>query len=323
VLRGWGDELDGILGGDLTAALAYVTPAGGAVVTAVAPLGLRDREAGVVGFTTSLGFGRKLTRIRSDARVALAYHARTHGFSDSPRYLLVQGRATAREPDRPTLEALRPNVERFLGAPKRGRLFWDRWLSVYYADRVLVDVAVERILTWPAPDCRGAPGVIGAPVPAACARPQAPPRGGTAPRVDVLRAERRLAHLPHRLLAALGADGFPVVLPFAIRTATSAGIELTIAGPGLDPGGRRAGLLAHDYRAQLVGLSARQHTGWLTVGADRTSARYAPHTERGFAAPANKTLLLLANGYLARRGARQAARARAQEREAQSVKPPR
>ena len=51
----WPDDVDQILAGDLTTALAYVTPAGGAVVTAVAPIGLRDREAGTVTFTTSLG----------------------------------------------------------------------------------------------------------------------------------------------------------------------------------------------------------------------------------------------------------------------------
>ena len=91
---GWTDEIDGILGGDPTAALAYVTPAGGSVVAAVAPVGLRDRDAGTVTFTTSLGFRRKLDRLRKEPRIALAYHARDHGFSDSPRYVLVQGRAS-------------------------------------------------------------------------------------------------------------------------------------------------------------------------------------------------------------------------------------
>jgi hypothetical protein len=76
-----------------------------------------------------------------------------------------------------------------------------------------------------------------------------------------------------------------------------AGIEL--AGP-LPRGGRRAGLLAHRYERQLVGLELRQHTGWLSDGV------YAPHTEGGFRAPGNKTIVLLANGYLARRGLRQA-----------------
>src|SRR5205807_1475652 len=90
----WSDRDDAIIGGDLTAALAYVTPAGGAVVAAVAPIGLRDRGAGTVAFTTSLGFGRKLERIRQNPRVALAYHAREHGFCAHDGYVLVQGRAS-------------------------------------------------------------------------------------------------------------------------------------------------------------------------------------------------------------------------------------
>jgi len=97
----WSDADDKIIGGDLTAGLAYVTPAGGAVLTPVAPIGLRDREAGTVGFTTSLGFGRKLDRIKADPRVALAYHAREHGFARESRFVLVQGTATYEtEPDR-------------------------------------------------------------------------------------------------------------------------------------------------------------------------------------------------------------------------------
>ena len=92
----WPDEVDDVLGGDLTCAIAYVTPAGGAVVTAVAPIGLRDREANTVGFTTSLGFGRKLDRLRTEPRIAMAYHAREHGVGDGAnrRYVLVQGRAS-------------------------------------------------------------------------------------------------------------------------------------------------------------------------------------------------------------------------------------
>ena len=40
----WSDEVDAVLAGDMTAAFGYLTPAGGAVVTAVAPVGLRDRD---------------------------------------------------------------------------------------------------------------------------------------------------------------------------------------------------------------------------------------------------------------------------------------
>ncbi len=66
----WSDGVDDVIRGDLTCGFAYITPAGGAVVTAVAPLGLSDRERGTVGFTTSLGFGRKLERIKGEPRVA-------------------------------------------------------------------------------------------------------------------------------------------------------------------------------------------------------------------------------------------------------------
>src|SRR6185312_3138603 len=117
----WSDREDDIIGGDLTAALAYLTPAGGAVVTPVAPVGLRDRAAGTVSFTTSLGFGRKLDRIKEDPRVALAYHAREHGFARDQHFVLVQGTATYDStPDRALLEdTIGPAAARFMGAPKR------------------------------------------------------------------------------------------------------------------------------------------------------------------------------------------------------------
>ncbi len=103
----WPDEADEVIGGDLTAAAAYITPAGGAVVTAVAPMGDRQRDAGVLGFTTSLGFPRKLDRIIRDPRVALAYHARDHGLSASPVFVLVQGQAAVDiTPPRDRLEQL-------------------------------------------------------------------------------------------------------------------------------------------------------------------------------------------------------------------------
>jgi hypothetical protein len=294
----WIDADDDIIGGDLTAALAYVTPAGGAVVTAVAPIGLRDRQAGTVGFTTSLGFGRKLDRIKENPKVALAYHAREHGFASEPRFVLLQGTASYdAHPDRALLEnVVGPASTRFMGPPRRGP-FWDRWLSVYYADRVLVTVQVERVLSWPDLGCAGERQVTGAPATPSDPAEQAPPNGGAGPRVDVARAARRLRRLPHALVAYPAADGFPLIVPVTIGADGEAGISLD--GP-LAAGGRRAGLLAHRYEAKLIGLETRQHTGWLQDGV------YAPHTENGFRAPANKTLLLLGNGLLARRGLKQA-----------------
>ena len=307
----WPDEVDEVIGGDLTAALAYVTPAGGAVVTAVSPVGLRDRDAGTVTFTTSLGFGRKLDRIAANPCVALAYHAREHGFSQRDLYVLVQGRAAAKlPPDRDYLDTvLGPAAERFMGPRKRGRLFWDRWLKQYYADRVPVTVQVERIVSWTNLACEGPPSVLGEPRPGAPPGSQPPPAKGTAPRLDPERAARRLTRLGHVLLAWVNADGYPFVAPANVEGAGPEGIRLNAAEGILPQGARRAGLLGHEYRAKLIGLAARQHTGWLEV-AERAGlhALYAPHTEQGFRAPPNKTLLFFFSGLLAKRGLAKARR---------------
>ena len=297
----WSESDDAILDGDLAAVLAYATPAGGVVLTPVAPLGLRDREARTVSFTTSLGFGRKLDRIEANPKVALTYHAREHGFASEPRFVLVQGTASyEREPDRDVLERqVRPASARFMGAPRTG-FFWERWLSAYYGDRVLVTVKVHRVVSWPELDCRGEPTVTG-PALSEEAPDQSRPKGGIGPRVDIRRVRRRMRRLPHALLGHLGADGFPLITPVAIGELAGIGLELSGALPS---GCRRAGLLAHRYGRQLVGLESRQCTGWLQDGI------YAPHTENGFRAPANKTLLLLGNGFMARRGLRQAQRQR-------------
>jgi hypothetical protein len=294
----WSDGDDAIIAGDLTAALAYLTPAGGAVLTPVAPIGLRDRDAGTVSFTTSLGFGRKLDRIKANPRVALAYHAREHGFATEPNFVLVTGTASYdATPDRELLEGtIMPASERFMGKPRRGP-FWDRWLSAYYTDRVLVTVAVDRVVSWPDITRSDEHTVAGSPLPSEEPESQQPPANGTGPRVDVARVAERLNSLPHTLLGWRGADGFPMVLPVIAGPVGEEGIALTGTLPA---GGRRAGLLAHSYRAQLIGLESRQYTGWLH------DSVYAPHTESGFRAPANKTVLLLANGYMARRGLKRA-----------------
>jgi hypothetical protein len=159
----WPDQVDEIFGGDLTAALGYVTPARGTVVMAVAPIGLRDRERGTVSFTTSLGFAKKLERLAREPRVALAFHAREYGFSSRPEYVLVHGRAEPVErPDPAERERVRVNAERHLGPGRSGR-FWDRWLREYYMVRIPVHVHVERIVVWPDLRCAGEPEVHGAP----------------------------------------------------------------------------------------------------------------------------------------------------------------
>ena len=301
----WPDETDEVIRGDLTAAVSYLTPAGGAVVTAVATVGVRDRADGTLGFTTSLGFGKKLERIIACPQVALAFHSREHGFSARPLFVLAQGRAKVDlTPSRGRLEALVPQAERFLGEVKRGPV-WDRLLREYYAERVFVDVAVERMVTWPDLGGCGEPQVAGQPWPGR-ADPQQPPKNGTGPRTDTGRDASKIAVLPHRVLAYRGADGRPVVVPVELAGHDAAGLRL-VAGPGLlPPGGRRAGLLAHAYRPQLVGLGTRVFTGWLEVAGD--DAVYAPHTARGFVAPPRKNLLLVSNGLMAKAGLWQARR---------------
>ena len=59
---------------------------------------------------------------------------------------------------------MRPASIRFLGPPQTG-VFWDRWLEAYYADRVLVTVQVERVVSWPDLECAGERTVAGTPLP--------------------------------------------------------------------------------------------------------------------------------------------------------------
>ena len=239
----WSDTVDDVLRGDVTAALAYVTPAGGAVATAVAPCGSADRDAGTVGFTTSLGFGKKLERIVHDPHVALAYHSREHGAATAAAFVLVQGNASVDlAPSEARLEAFAPQAERYLGEIKRGPI-WDRLLREYYAERVFVDIAVERIVAWPDLDAAVEPAVFGRSRPG-LPLPQTAPKQGTGPRVDVDALAGRMARLPHRVLAYRGADGYPVVVPVELAghdhrpgsgSWTARSCRPAAAGPGCSP----------------------------------------------------------------------------------------
>jgi nitroimidazol reductase NimA-like FMN-containing flavoprotein (pyridoxamine 5'-phosphate oxidase superfamily) len=301
----WNDRIDAIFAGDLVAGLGYRTPAGGVVVQAVAPIGLRDRGQQTVGFTTSLGFSKKLERIAADPRVALAFHSRRHGSAVTREYVLAQGRARViAEPSEAERKLVRSNATAHLGAAKSGP-FWDRWLREYYQVRVPVLIELERLVIWPNLDAQGTPEVSGQSLPKLAPEPQRPPRQGVGARLDAARAAHRLRGTEYTLLGFTGADGRPCIVPVTVGAPGRSGIPLTTAA-ALPPGGRRAGLLGHSFRPQLVGLEARQHTGWLSV--QDGVAHYAPHTEVGYKAPANKTLLLLLNGALAKKGVRNARR---------------
>lgn len=292
--------------GDLVVGAAYVTPAGGAVVAGVVTCGMAQRDQGTVSFTTSLGMGKKLEHLIRDPHVTLAFHAREHGFSTSPRLVLVQGHAAIDlQPSPERLEAFIPCAERHLGPVRRGRL-WDRVLHEYYWERVFVDIAVERVVTWENLMAAGAQQVAGLPLPDP-PTPQRAPAGGTGPRVDVGKAANACAKMRHLLLAYRSSDGFPMVAPVEIETHDAKGLRISAAPGLLPPGGRRAGMLAHSFHPQVAGLATRTFTGWLEVAGDG-SAVYAPHTSKGYAAPPMKTMVLLFNGLYAKWGYRQALR---------------
>lgn len=298
---GWTDEIDEVIAGDLAAAFVYLTPARGAVVTPMAPLGLRDRGAGTVTLTTSLGLWKKLDRIRANPDVAVAYHARDHADGDRPEFVLVQGTASVAPPDRAWLESIRPQWEHFLG-PIRGGLA-GRWLDVYYRQRVAITVAVRRIAVWPTLDCAGEPTVHGEPLPGP-APPQSPPRNGTAPRTDAARLAAEVERLPHALLGWAGADGLPIAVAVAASGGGPDGAELVVPASVRPPGGRRAGLTAHEFRPRMIGQEQRIYTGWLDVDGNR--ALYCPHTRAGYRLPASKVVFTVGSGIVTRRGIRQA-----------------
>lgn len=300
---GWSDEVDEIIGGDLAAGFSYVTPAKGVVVAPMAPLGLRDREAGRVTVTTSLGLWKKLDRIRSNPSVAIAFHARDHADSDRPEFVLVQGEASfSTTPDSVWLDSIRPQMEHFLGPTKGGLA--GRWMDVYYRQRVAIDVNVRRVVVWPSLDCVGDPVVVGEPLPPAPA-PQSPPKNGTAPRVDATRLAREVQALPHALLGWVGGDGLPMVVSVGANGAGEAGADLVVPASVRPPGARRAGLTAHAFEPRMVGQEQRIYTGWLEVGEDGR-ATYAPHTRAGYKLPASQVLFVLAAGGGTRAGLRKA-----------------
>lgn len=299
----WPDEVDEILTGDLTVAVGMPTPKGGVALASVTPIGLRDRAAGTVGFTSSLGFGRKLERIAADPRIGMLYHTRQHGFTSRPGIVLVQGVASIQsEFDERARQDLRRRASEHLGHIAEGR-FWDWWLSTYYEDRVIVHVRVQRVLWWPDGDTARAPQVFGAPLPAQSPRAQIGKADMDRARVPMKKVNRGLQH-PHRILGVLQDDGLPLLLPFRVGHVGADAVEVEVDSPLLPAGDRRAGVLSHDFREKLIGLSTATHTGWLRV--DEEGASWTPHTRHAFAAPPNKVLLLLANGAAARWGYRQA-----------------
>lgn len=301
----WSDEVDEILAGDLAAGLAYLTPAKGVVITPMAPIGLRDREAGTVTLTTSLALWKKLDRIRRNPGVAVAYHAREHGLTDRPGFVLVQGRASfSPTPDRAWLESIAPGWDRFLEPRSSGPV--GRLLRVYYWQRVAITITVERIVAYPDDAASEEPEVFGS-APGPQPAPQAAPRGGTEPRVDAARVAAHANRLPHTLLGWCGSDDLPEVVPVSAAEPDSGGVALRVPPGSVPPGGRRAGLTSHWFRPRMIGQEQRIYTGWMSSeGAGQ--ALYSPHTKAGYRLPASKALYTVGCATLATRmrGARKA-----------------
>jgi hypothetical protein len=294
----WTDDIDEILASDLAAGFAYLTPARGVVITPMAPLALRDRQAGTVTLTTSQAMWKKLERIRRNPGVAIAYHAREHGLTDRPEFVLVQGRASfPTSPDRDWLESITPQWERFLGPRSAGLA--GRVLEVYYWHRVPITVEVERIVTYPDLAASGEAQVLGNP-PAKAAPPQTPPRGGTSPRIDAAKVVARAHRLPHTLLGWCGSDDLPEVVPVAAVNGGDSGLTLTVPAGAVPAGGRRAGLTSHQFQPRMIGQEQRVHTGWLE-GDGSDPVQYAPHTKAGYRLPASKLAFTLASGSIALR----------------------
>ena len=294
----WNDDVDEILASDLAAGLAYLTPARGVVITPMAPLALRDRQAGTVTLTTSQAMWKKLDRVRRNPGVAVAYHAREHGLSDRPGFVLVQGRASfPTVADRDWLESITPQWDRFLGPRATG--LSGRLLEVYYWQRVPITIEVERIVVYPDNAATGSPQVLGAP-PAAPAPPQTPPRGGTAPRIDTGKVAAHALRLPHTLLGWCGSDDMPEVVPVAAAEAAASAVMLSVPAGTVPPGGRRAGLTSHQFQSRMIGQEQRVHTGWLeSDGSDRVA--YSPHTKAGYRLPASKVAFTLGSASIALR----------------------
>nr|WP_221383182.1 hypothetical protein [Actinoplanes polyasparticus] len=307
----WSDEVQSVFAGDLVAAAAYLTPAGGAVVIPVSPIGLVNRVAGSVAITTSLAFPRKLQRLSQEPRTAVAYHTRQHGFATSSRFVLAQG--TAVIPDGPSPEHLaliNEHADKFFGETPTGP-FWDWALREYLEHRLVIDIPLSRVASWPlarrsgaswtdtdgSTDASGPPEVSGTPWPLP-PEPQEPPAKGTGPRVDTAKFARQAQKLPHQVLAFRGSDGFPVIAAVRVTGYSDRGLHVDAAPGVLPPGGRRSGFAAHAYRPQAAGVSCRIGTGWLEV--TEGSAVWAPHTSGGFSSPPGKTFHLLGNGLLSK-----------------------
>jgi nitroimidazol reductase NimA-like FMN-containing flavoprotein (pyridoxamine 5'-phosphate oxidase superfamily) len=287
----WPDNIDAILTGDHVAMLAYVTPAGGTVLTPVTNFGMHDRERGIVTINSSVGAWRKIARIRRNPNVALAFHTRAHASHNRAEYVLVQGSATVGQPVEDFPSTVAEHWERFEPWSTLGPA-WKWWLRVY-ARRVEVAIAVERIIAWPDLACAGEFTVHGDSLPATPPTSQTPPAKGTGPRVGLGLSGFATRRLPDVLLGWMGSDARPFVVPVDVAAKSARGVIVCTASDLVPPGCRRAGLTAHWFSRGVAGQCQVVHTGWLEVADEMV---YAPHTRASYFMPPSRLVYRLAAG---------------------------
>ena len=256
--------------------------------------------------SSSLGLPKKLIRIRDNPEVAVAYHAREHTPIDRGQYVLVQGVASFDpKPDREWLDSITPEWERFLGPKQTGLL--ERWLDVYYWQRVAIEIEVRRVLSWPTRRLRRrARGLRRA----AARRSRRPRRARRArarrrasrPRACAARPESSRTRCSAGSAPTASRRWCPVAVTGADEQARRPGVGRRRRGSR--PGGRRAGLTAHAFKPRMVGQEQRVHTGWLEHEGGRI--RYSPHTRAGYALPASKAIFVAGAAIGTRSGIRKA-----------------
>ena len=279
-MSAWPATVDEVLRGDQIIGFAYVTPAKGVVLQPLTNMGEPNEPV-----SSSVAMFRKLERIQQDPHVAIAYHTRKHGFSDRPEYVLVHGRGSLTPvEDRGWVDRHRENGSASRARSRATGCRVDA-AGVPLAGR---DRGRHRPRGGLAAICpaTGEPAVHGAPL-----RPtppaQKPTRQGNRAEDQARARGTKGQGLPHVLLGWVGADGFPMVVPVDVHGADDRGLLLQ-APDGLMPeGGRRAGLLAHDFARYATRQNLAKHTGWLEPTGDG-EAVYAPHTQAGYRMPSRR-----------------------------------
>ena len=244
-----GDRLTGVTLADY----AGLRPAGGAVVTAVARSGCatarRERSPS----------RRRSASERSSSGSSAIRAWRSHitlASTASPRARSTCSfRARPRPRCRPTATISRPSSARRRSAswarPSEGRLFWDRWLQEYYADRVPGRRRGRADRRLAGSELRRRPAVIGSPRPPTPAPSQAPPAQGHRPARRLRQGGKAAAQPRSLLLAYVDADGFPVVVPVrGDRRRTTGESESGAAERCCPPARGARACSAHNYRRE-------------------------------------------------------------------------